>query len=173
MHLRPGTMVTIDPRGQTGADSVPAYVRISDRTGPLTFEGYTSAAAFGALLQADRPYDVLIVPSAPDRTGVGALYAPLLIGNQTPDQIRILPLRLSPGIGEETLDLRLHALPLGFRRLGHREAFADLLRPVGEHREDRPPQVPAQQIKDDEEVDDRNEHPERVNDESRRTLLGE
>jgi len=98
MHLRPGTMVTIDPRGQTGADSVPAYVRISDRTGPLTFEGYTSAAAFGALLQADRPYDVLIVPTGPDRTGVGALYAPLLIGNQTPDQIRILPLRLAPGI---------------------------------------------------------------------------
>jgi hypothetical protein len=98
MRLGPGTMVTIEPRDQSGASAIPAYVRVSDRDSPLVFEGYADAAPFGALLPGGVRYDVLIVPVGEDRSVVGARYAPVWVANQTPDQIKLLPLRLTPGV---------------------------------------------------------------------------
>src|SRR5918992_3008317 len=53
-------------------------------------------------------------------------------------------LRVSARLTEKTLDFRRHALAFGLGLLGHREAFADLLRTRGEHVEDRSPEVPTQ-----------------------------
>jgi hypothetical protein len=98
LRLAAGTSVTINPREQSGLDTIVAYVRVSDRATPLVLEGYADAnAPFGALLAASS-YDVLVVPAGPDRSGLGARHAPVFLERLDPADIQASPFRLAPGV---------------------------------------------------------------------------
>ena len=73
-------------------------------------------------------------------------------------------LRVPTRVGEPAPDLLFQPLALDPRLLGHGQALSDLLRAVRKHGQDRSPEVPTQEVKDDEEVDDRDKHPEGVHD---------
>src|SRR5205809_2001581 len=71
-------------------------------------------------------------------------------------------LRLSPGLREETLDLGLELLAIGLRLLGQRQTLTDPAGAGREHRRDRAPQQSSHGVPEQEEIDDRDQHPERV-----------
>ena len=84
-------------------------------------------------------------------------------------------LRDRTGLGarlrQELLDFLLQLLAIALRRLGQLEAFADLRRAYLEGLGHRPPEEPAQEPVQDQELDERHEDPVRIHGERERCAL--
>src|SRR2546425_1440821 len=71
-------------------------------------------------------------------------------------------LRLAPRLGEHRLGLGRQPFAFCLRRLRRGESFADALRAIVERSQDGPPEEAAEEIEEEEELDDRDEDPIRM-----------
>lgn len=87
--MSPGRVVSINPLDSGGLSAISSYIRIIIPSDFSVLDGFARAAAFTTRLSAaaDAIYDVLVVPTGPDGTGVGAEYAPALLMGLTLDRV--------------------------------------------------------------------------------------